>query len=112
MFCSNCGKKMEKDTKFCSKCDYKTEQKRRCKKNITAINKIKITISIIFYVLGGIGAVWLSIRAIFIEWFFVSQSFINFINPFIHFKVLFVLLQDFDIYAVILCFIIGNKLSN
>ena len=113
MFCSNCGEKLENDAKFCSKCGYKIEsQKEDVEKNITAMNKIKSTISIIFYILGGIGAIWLSIRAIIIEWVFVSQSFINFINPLIHLKVLLVLLQDFDIYAVILCFIVGNKLSN
>ena len=68
-------------------------------------------LSVIFYILGGIGSIWLFIRATIIEWLFIRESFWNMINPLIHLKVFWYLLHDLDIYAVALCWIIGIFLA-
>ena len=62
--------------------------------------------------IGYIGCLWLCFRATVLEWIYVKESFINFINPFIHFKVLFHLLSDLDIYVTGLCLWIGHMLMN
>lgn len=69
-------------------------------------------IAFLLYTIGYIGCLWLSFRVIVLEWLYVKESFINFINPFIHFKVLFHLLSDLDIYVTGLCLWIGHLLMN
>jgi len=71
---------------------------------------MKKIFAILFCTIGYIGCLWLSIRATFIEWLYIKESFINFVNPFIHFKVIFYLLSDLDIYATGLCLWIGHLL--
>ena len=66
----------------------------------------------VLLIVGYIGSFWLSLRAVVIEWMYVKESFINFINPFIHFKVLFHLLSDLDIYVTFICLWIGNSLMD
>lgn len=62
--------------------------------------------------IGYIGCLWLCFRATVLEWIYIKESFKNFINPFIHFKVLFHLLSDLDIYVTGLCLWIGHVLMN
>lgn len=68
---------------------------------------IKHILGMIFFVIGYIGVFWIGFRALVLEWLYIRESFWNMVNPFIHFKVLWHLLHDLDIYAVISCFGIG-----
>lgn len=70
--------------------------------------KFWTVISAVFYCIFIVGMVWLVFRGMFIEWILVRESIVNFINPLIHLKVIFVLLQDPDIYIVVGCFVIAN----
>ena len=68
---------------------------------------IKNILGMIFFVIGYIGVFWIGFRALVIEWLYIRESFWNMVNPFIHFKVLWHLLHDLDIYVVISCLGIG-----
>lgn len=68
---------------------------------------IKYILGMFLWIIGYIGMFWLGFRALVIEWLFIRESFWNMLNPFIHFKVLWHLLHDLDIYAVISCFGLG-----
>ena len=42
MFCSKCGKEIEKDTKFCSSCGAKVEEKKETKKEVVKEEKVEV----------------------------------------------------------------------
>ena len=121
MFCSNCGKEVKKGDKFCSSCgnnlraedtEIANNYNLEAKEYSNSTSSSKSVIGSFFYILGVLGSIWISIRAIIIEWMYIKESFVSFLNPFIHLKVLFRLLQDFDIYAIAICFALGYFLTN